>query len=139
MTALYRLIHAEKANYPVTLLRRVLHVTRSSYYASLDLPDDVGMPPAHYAVYVEARRADPRQGFTLLRLGPYTQAQDASWDADRIDAALVGRATTVRPRFKVAARRARSPSATTSSSPTRTRPTSSRSWPPPYQGRPPEG
>ncbi|WP_405657937.1 hypothetical protein OG379_00180 [Streptomyces sp. NBC_01166] len=106
---------------------------------SLDLPDDVGMPPAHYAVYVEARRADPRQGFTLLRLGPYTQAQDASWDADRIDAALVGRATTVRPRFKVAARRARSPSATTSSSPTRTRPTSSRSWPPPYQGRPPEG
>ena len=104
MTALYRLIHAEKANYPVTLLRRVLHVTRSSYYASLDLPDDVGMPPAHYAVYVEARRADPRQGFTLLRLGPYTQAQDASWDADRIDAALVGRATTVRPGFKVAAR-----------------------------------
>ena len=33
MTALYRLIHAEKANYPVTMLCRVLHVTRSSYYA----------------------------------------------------------------------------------------------------------
>ncbi|MEV5678500.1 IS3 family transposase [Streptomyces sp. NPDC052179] len=33
MTASYRLIHAEKANYPVTLLCRVLHVTRSSYYA----------------------------------------------------------------------------------------------------------
>ncbi|RPK75987.1 Integrase core domain protein [Streptomyces sp. ADI97-07] len=32
MTALYRLIHAEKANYPVMLLCRVLHVTRSSYY-----------------------------------------------------------------------------------------------------------
>ncbi|MBJ6613985.1 IS3 family transposase [Streptomyces sp. I4(2020)] len=33
MTVLYRLIHAEKANYPVVLLCRVLHVTRSSYYA----------------------------------------------------------------------------------------------------------
>ncbi|MER5554865.1 IS3 family transposase [Streptomyces sp. NPDC002793] len=33
MTALYRLIHAEKANYPVTMLCRVLLVTRSSYYA----------------------------------------------------------------------------------------------------------
>ncbi|MFI8815832.1 MULTISPECIES: IS3 family transposase [unclassified Streptomyces] len=33
MTASYRLIHAEKANYPVTMLCRVLHVTRSSYYA----------------------------------------------------------------------------------------------------------
>ncbi|NEB78995.1 IS3 family transposase [Streptomyces sp. SID14478] len=32
VTALYRLIHAEKANYPVILLSRVLHVTRSSYY-----------------------------------------------------------------------------------------------------------
>ncbi|WP_331720714.1 hypothetical protein [Streptomyces sp. NBC_01174] len=72
--------------------------------AGLDLPDDVGMQPAHYAVYVEARRTDPRQGYTLLRLGPYTQAQDASWDADRIDAALEGRATTVRPGFRVAAR-----------------------------------
>ncbi|MFJ8982566.1 hypothetical protein [Streptomyces sp. NPDC102282] len=72
--------------------------------AGLDLPDDVGMPPAHYAVYVEARRTDPRQGFTLLRFGPYTQAQDASRDADRIDAALLGRATTVRPGFRVAAR-----------------------------------
>ncbi|MFC7916652.1 IS3 family transposase, partial [Streptomyces sp. NPDC057386] len=33
MTALYRLIHAEKANYPIVLLCRVLHVARSSYYA----------------------------------------------------------------------------------------------------------
>ncbi|MFE6189129.1 hypothetical protein ACFQ6U_32370 [Streptomyces sp. NPDC056465] len=72
--------------------------------AGLDLPDDVGMQPAHYAVYVEARQADPRQGYTLLRLGPYTQAQDASRDADRIDAALEGRATTVRPGFRVVAR-----------------------------------
>ncbi|MEU0163670.1 IS3 family transposase [Streptomyces sp. NPDC006261] len=33
MTALCRLIHAEKVNYPVVLLCRTLHVTRSSYYA----------------------------------------------------------------------------------------------------------
>ncbi|GAB2958205.1 IS3 family transposase [Streptomyces heilongjiangensis] len=33
MSDLYRFIHAEKANYPVTLLCRVLHVARSSYYA----------------------------------------------------------------------------------------------------------
>ncbi|MFF8581738.1 IS3 family transposase [Streptomyces albidoflavus] len=33
MTTLYRLIHAEKANYPIVLLCRVLHVARSSYYA----------------------------------------------------------------------------------------------------------
>ncbi|WP_369369108.1 hypothetical protein AB5L52_45315 (plasmid) [Streptomyces sp. CG4] len=33
MSELYRFIHAEKANYPVTLLCRVLHVARSSYYA----------------------------------------------------------------------------------------------------------
>ncbi|WLQ53648.1 IS3 family transposase (plasmid) [Streptomyces poriferorum] len=33
MTALCRLIHAQKAHYPVVLLCRVLHVTRSSYYA----------------------------------------------------------------------------------------------------------
>ncbi|MFD4688189.1 hypothetical protein ACFVXF_38305, partial [Streptomyces sp. NPDC058219] len=30
---LYRFIHAEKANYPIALLCRVLHVARSSYYA----------------------------------------------------------------------------------------------------------
>ncbi|MFJ5050531.1 IS3 family transposase, partial [Streptomyces sp. NPDC088719] len=33
MTALYRLIHAEKATYPIVLLCRVLKVDRSSYYA----------------------------------------------------------------------------------------------------------
>ncbi|WP_331764742.1 hypothetical protein [Streptomyces anthocyanicus] len=33
VTALYRLIHAEKANYPVVLLCRVQHVARCSYYA----------------------------------------------------------------------------------------------------------
>ncbi|WNI21414.1 IS3 family transposase [Streptomyces sp. ITFR-16] len=33
MSELHRLIHAEKANYPVMMLCRVLHVARSSYYA----------------------------------------------------------------------------------------------------------
>ncbi|MDL5206265.1 IS3 family transposase [Streptomyces sp. ALI-76-A] len=33
MNALHRLIHAEKANYPIVLLCRVLHVARSFYYA----------------------------------------------------------------------------------------------------------
>ncbi|CAM5508867.1 IS3 family transposase [Streptomyces canarius] len=32
MSELYRLIHAEKANYPIVLLCRVLKVARSSYY-----------------------------------------------------------------------------------------------------------
>ncbi|SFO07015.1 hypothetical protein SAMN04487980_10547 [Streptomyces sp. cf124] len=40
--------------------------------ADLPLPDDVGMSPAHYGVHVEARRSD-NTGYTLLRLGPYTQ------------------------------------------------------------------
>ncbi|MFV5996916.1 IS3 family transposase [Streptomyces sp. NPDC056231] len=33
MSELYRSVHAEKANYPIALLCRVLHVARSSYYA----------------------------------------------------------------------------------------------------------
>jgi transposase InsO family protein len=33
VSELYRFVHAEKANYPITLLCRVLHVARSSYYA----------------------------------------------------------------------------------------------------------
>ncbi|WP_159046357.1 hypothetical protein [Streptomyces sp. MMG1121] len=33
MSKLYRFIHAEKANYPITLVCRVLHVARSSCYA----------------------------------------------------------------------------------------------------------
>ncbi|WP_411138031.1 hypothetical protein [Streptomyces sp. C10] len=48
--------------------------------AGLDLPHDVGMDPAHYAVYIEARKPDGK-GYTLLRLGPYTQARHASQDA----------------------------------------------------------
>ncbi|MCF4136480.1 hypothetical protein L1856_05675 [Streptomyces sp. Tue 6430] len=33
MSELYRLIHAEKATYPIVLLCRVLKLARSSYYA----------------------------------------------------------------------------------------------------------
>ncbi|MGW0825274.1 IS3 family transposase [Streptomyces sp. NPDC002845] len=33
MSELCRFIHAEKANYPIVVLCRVLHVARSSYYA----------------------------------------------------------------------------------------------------------
>ncbi|MCZ4602703.1 hypothetical protein O3S80_02720 [Streptomyces sp. Lzd4kr] len=36
MTMVYRLIHAEKANYPIVLLCPVLCVARSSYYAWRD-------------------------------------------------------------------------------------------------------
>ncbi|MGW5609386.1 hypothetical protein ACWEWI_25440 [Streptomyces sp. NPDC003753] len=36
--------------------------------AGLDLPHDVGLEPAHYAVFAEARKTDGK-GYTLLRLG----------------------------------------------------------------------
>jgi hypothetical protein len=52
--------------------------------AGLPLPDDVGMAPAHYSAHVEARRSD-NTGYTLLRLGPYTQTWLASRDADRMN------------------------------------------------------
>jgi hypothetical protein len=71
--------------------------------ANLDLPDDVGMQPAHYAVHVEARRADGT-GSTLLRLGPYTQTWLASRDADRLNTELEGKAATVLPGFTVTAK-----------------------------------
>lgn len=71
--------------------------------AGLDLPDDVGMEPAHYAIYVEARKPNG-MGYTLLRLGPYIQARHASQDADRLTASLDGRETTVVPGFRVSAR-----------------------------------
>lgn len=71
--------------------------------AGLDLPDDVGMEPAHYAIYIEARKPDGK-GYTLLRLGPYTQARHASQDADRLTAALDGREITLVPGFRVSAR-----------------------------------
>ncbi|MFG2234883.1 hypothetical protein ACGFNX_33665 [Streptomyces sp. NPDC048723] len=70
--------------------------------AGLDLPDDVGMPPAHYGVDVEARQPDGR-GFTLLRLGPYTQTWLASRDAERLNTELEGQAATIVPGFTVAA------------------------------------
>ncbi|MET8615867.1 hypothetical protein [Streptomyces misionensis] len=73
--------------------------------ANLPLPDDTGMDPAHYALYLEARkRDDSRDGYTLLRLGPYTQTRHAQQDHDRITAALDGRETTLVPGHRVSAR-----------------------------------
>ncbi|MCX2927956.1 hypothetical protein [Streptomyces sp. NEAU-W12] len=73
--------------------------------AGLLLPDDVGMAPAHYALYIEARKRDgSRDGCTLLRVGPYTQTRHAQQDHDRITAALDGRETTLVPGHRVSAR-----------------------------------
>jgi hypothetical protein len=73
--------------------------------AGLPLPADIGMDPAHYALYIEARkRDDSRDGYTLLRLGPYTQTRHARQDHDRITAALDGRETTLVPGHRVSAR-----------------------------------
>ncbi|MEU9647255.1 hypothetical protein [Streptomyces sp. NPDC048188] len=70
--------------------------------AGLDLPDDVGMAPAHYALYIEARkRHDSLDGYTLLRLGPYTQTRHAQRDHDRLTAALDGRETTLVPGYRI--------------------------------------
>ncbi|MEU9031480.1 hypothetical protein AB0D46_28985 [Streptomyces sp. NPDC048383] len=81
--------------------------TALSHAASgLDLPDDVGMSPAHYGVDVEARQADG-SGFTLLRLGPYSQTRLASRDADRLTTELDGQEATVVPGFTVTAASAR--------------------------------
>lgn len=68
----------------------------------LPLPDDVGMATAHYGVRVEARRSD-NTGYTLLRLGPYTQTWLASRDADRLNTELAGKAATVVPGFTLVA------------------------------------
>ncbi|MGW0395848.1 hypothetical protein ACWDYJ_34260, partial [Streptomyces sp. NPDC003042] len=64
-----------------------------------------GMAPAHSGVHVEARQPDG-YGFTLLRLGPYTQTWLASRDADRLTTELEGQAATVVPGFTVTAKRA---------------------------------
>ncbi|MGK5545672.1 hypothetical protein ACSNOH_13210 [Streptomyces sp. URMC 127] len=73
--------------------------------ASLPLPDDVGMALAHYALYIEAhKRDDSLDGFTLLRVGPYTQTRHAQQDHDRITAALDGRETTLVPGHRVSVR-----------------------------------
>ncbi|MFD6478972.1 hypothetical protein ACFWEH_36280 [Streptomyces anulatus] len=71
----------------------------------LPLPDDVGMVPAHYALYIEARkRDDSLDAYTLIRLGPYTETQHAQQDGDRLTAALDGRETTLAPGFRVTMR-----------------------------------
>ncbi|WP_445270399.1 hypothetical protein [Streptomyces sp. DSM 41634] len=70
--------------------------------ANLPLPDDVGMAPAHYGVHVEAHHHDG-PGYTLLRLGPYTQTWLASRDADRLNTELEGKAATVIPGFTLTA------------------------------------
>lgn len=73
--------------------------------AGLDLPDDVGMEPVHYALYVEARRRDcSLDGHTLLRLGRYTQTGHAQRDNDRLTAVLDGQETTLVPGHRVSVR-----------------------------------
>ncbi|MEU8550543.1 hypothetical protein AB0C81_26780 [Streptomyces roseoverticillatus] len=73
--------------------------------AGLPLPDDVGMELAHYALYIEARkRDDSLDGFTLLRVGPYTQTRHAQQNHDRITAALDGQETTLVPGHRVSVR-----------------------------------
>ncbi|MDX2835450.1 hypothetical protein [Streptomyces scabiei] len=98
--------------------------------AGLNLPDDVGMPPPNYAVHVEARRQD-NTGYTLLRLGPYTQTWLASRDADRLNTELAGKAATVILGFTVTVKGAPFDISDHESTPTRTTPTSPRSWPTP--------
>ncbi|MFF9063581.1 hypothetical protein ACF09K_33585 [Streptomyces sp. NPDC014882] len=73
--------------------------------AGLPLPDDLGMAPTHYVLCVEARkRDDSRDGYTLLRVGPYTQTRHVQQDHDRITAALDGRETTLVPGHRVSVR-----------------------------------
>lgn len=74
--------------------------------AGLPLPDDLGMELAHYALYIEARNREDGSldGYTLLRLGPYTQTRHAQQDYDRITAALDGRETTLVPGYRVGVR-----------------------------------
>ncbi|MFE5842024.1 hypothetical protein ACFQ7N_10295 [Streptomyces niveus] len=73
--------------------------------AGLDLPEDTGMAPAHYALYVEARkRDDSLDGFTLLRLGPYAQTRHAEQDHDLLSATLDGQEVTLVPGYRVSVR-----------------------------------
>ncbi len=73
--------------------------------AGLPLPDNIGMDPAHYTLYIEAcKRDDSRDGLTLPRLGPYTQTRHAQQDYDRLTAALDGRELTLVPGCRVSAR-----------------------------------
>ncbi|MHB0895812.1 hypothetical protein [Streptomyces sundarbansensis] len=71
----------------------------------LHLPDDIGMAPALYALYIEARKRDDSQGgHTLLRLSPYTQTRHAQQDGDRLIAALDGRDTILAPGYRITMR-----------------------------------
>ncbi|MCL6293240.1 hypothetical protein [Streptomyces sp. 43Y-GA-1] len=71
----------------------------------LHLPDDIGMAPANYALHIEAGKRDDRHdGYTLLRLGPYTQTRHAQQDHDQITAALAGQETTLIPGHRVSVR-----------------------------------
>ncbi|MFG3390618.1 hypothetical protein [Streptomyces rochei] len=73
--------------------------------AGLPLPHDIGMDPAHYALYIEARkRDDVSKGHTLLRLGPYTQTRHAQQDHDRITAVLDRQETTRMPGYRISVR-----------------------------------
>ncbi|WP_234444207.1 hypothetical protein [Streptomyces sp. NRRL S-1868] len=73
--------------------------------ANLSLPDDLGMAPAHYGLYIEARkRDDSLDGYALLRLGPYAQTRHAQQDYDRLTAALDGLETTLVPGHRVSVR-----------------------------------
>ncbi|MGW0669759.1 hypothetical protein [Streptomyces sp. NPDC002746] len=63
------------------------------------------MEPAHYALFIEARKRDDiLDGYTLLRLGPYTQTRHAQQDGDRLTAALDGRETILTPGYRITTR-----------------------------------
>ncbi|MEU6211807.1 hypothetical protein ABZ891_18080 [Streptomyces sp. NPDC047023] len=70
--------------------------------ANLPLPDGIGLDHAHYAVRVEAGGPDG-SGYTLLRLGPYSQTWLASRDADQLTTELAGHAATAIPGYPVTA------------------------------------
>ncbi|WP_019074413.1 hypothetical protein [Streptomyces hokutonensis] len=70
--------------------------------AGLDLPDDVGMSAAHYAVHVEACYRDGTT-YTLLRLGPYNQTGQAEHDTGRLTTELAAQMAAIIPEFTVTA------------------------------------
>ncbi|MGN2366676.1 hypothetical protein [Streptomyces luridiscabiei] len=60
------------------------------------------MEPAHYALHIEACKRDGSlDGYTLLRLGPYTQTHHVQQDHDRLIAALAGQDITLVPGHRV--------------------------------------
>ncbi|MEU3050379.1 hypothetical protein [Streptomyces sp. NPDC006984] len=78
------------------------YALRTHAAANLHLPDDLGMPPAHYGVHLEACRSDGTS-YTLLRLGPYPQTRLASRDADRLNTELEDQAIIAGSAFTVTA------------------------------------